>query len=348
MTLAARARSAGADPSLRDDDQAVELLRRRADHSSAFLALNQGTLHYRAPAIDGIVAFRPAGRRHVLQLCGPFAAPGDRLPLLLSFLGWAHGQSRRVTAVQLTRADAQQYAENGFVANQLGASYSVDLARFTLRGTKFYKLRNKISRATRGGVTVHELLPADLAKPAVQAELASIDARWLRAKGRHVKELTFMIGELGGRGASYRRVFVARAGDVAIAYVTYSPCFGARPGWLYDLTRRLPDSPPGTVEIVFATVVAKLQEEGCRWLHLGLTPFVGLEDRHELPHGASPLVRGLARAISEYGTAIYPGHTQEKFKLKWGPHHTEPEYIAFEPRPNLAAAWQLMRVTRAI
>lgn len=326
----------------------LDVLRRHADHSSAFLALNEGTLHYRVPDIDGLIAFRSAGRRHVIQLCGPFAAPGDRARLLRAFLEWAHSQGRRVTAVQLTRADAAQYVDAGFVANQFGSSYSIDLEQFTLRGVKFSSVRNMINRARRLGLTVDELNPGELEALSVRSVLDGIDTSWLREKGRHAKELAFMVGERGGRGARYRRVFVARVRGQMVAYVSYSPCFGSRPGWLYDLTRRRAEAPRGAVDIVFATALAKLRDEGCRWLHLGLTPFAGLDSEHELADGSSPLVRLLLRALSEHGAPLYPAHSQERFKRKWGPQHLEPEYIAFEPRPSAAAAWQLMRVTRAI
>jgi lysylphosphatidylglycerol synthetase-like protein (DUF2156 family) len=331
-----------------DERDGLDVLRRHAEHSSAFLALNLGTLHYRAPGVDGLIAFRPAGNRHLVQLCGPFAAAHDKAPLLRAFLKWAHDQRRRVTAVQLTRADAALYVENGFMANQLGSSYSIDLGRFTLQGKRFHGLRRQIRLATRFGIDVHELPPRELEQPSVQSTLASIDAMWLRAKGRHVKELAFMVGERGGSGARHRRVFVARKRGELIAYATYSPCFGSRPGWLCDLMRRRPDAPQGSVEIIFATVIAKLHEEGCSWLHLGLTPFVGLNDGFELTQGSSALVRRVIRGIGAHGSAIYPARTAASFKLKWGPHHIEPEYLAFEPRPNAGALWQLLRVTRVI
>lgn len=327
---------------------ALEVLRRHADHSSAFLALNQQTLHYRDRAIDGMIAYRPSGRRHLIQLCGPFAAPEDRVPLLRSFLAWARSGDRRVTAVQLMREDAEAYAGEGFAVNQLGSSYSIDLERFTLRGTRYMKLRNKLKRAARLGVTAAELEPAELEQQATHDAFDSIDREWLRGKGRMANELTFMVGEPWGRGAPYRRVFVARHEGRTIAYVTYSPCFGTQPGWLYDLTRRHPDAPPGTVELVFAAAVEALRAESCRWLHLGLTPLVGLDDAHELERGGSPTVKRFVRLLSERGEAIYPARDQEKFKLKWGPQQVVPEYVAFEGRPTPGAVWQLMRVTRAI
>lgn len=335
-------------PERSDVSSALDVLRRWSDHPSAFLALNEETRHFWAPGLDGFIAYRPSGRGHVIQMFGPFAAPDDRIPLQRAFGALARERRRRVTALQLTRRDAEEYVSEGYVVNQLGSSYSIDLERFTLAGTKFFKLRNKLKRAARLGVTVDELAPGELELPSTQADLASIDQPWLRAKGRHVKELTFMIGERGGRGAPHRRVFVARQDGRPTAYVTYSPCFGSRPGWLYDLTRRHPDSPPGTIELVFSTALERLREEQCRWLHLGLTPLVGLGEEHELKPGSSALVTRLVRELGARGQAIYPAQAQEKFKLKWGPHVIEPEYVAFERRPSLPAVWQIMRVTKAV
>jgi lysylphosphatidylglycerol synthetase-like protein (DUF2156 family) len=339
-TIAAEPRA----PELRERDRHVlHLLAEHGDHSSAFLTFNDGTEHYLDPAIDGFVAYRPAGRGHVVQLCGPVAEPGDRARLLESFRRWARAQKRRVTAVQLLRDDGELYARSGFTVNQFGTSYGVDLEQFTLRGTRFMKLRNKLKRSKRLGVTVEELAPAE--RPA--AELAAVDRDWLRSKGRLAKELEFMVGERAGRGDSQRRVFVARHEGATIAYVTYSPVHGARPGWLYDLTRRRPDSPPGTVELIFHTALERLQDEGVRWLHLGLTPYVGFAHENEIP-GYNRVAHTIMEQMGKRAGFLYPALTQLDFKLKWAPHVVEPEYIAWEGGVNPGALFQLMRVTGSI
>jgi lysylphosphatidylglycerol synthetase-like protein (DUF2156 family) len=325
----------------------LDILRRHGDHSSGFLALNDDTRHFTTPGIDGLIAYRPAGRRHLVQCCGPFAHAEDREPLLRSFCAWARSQGRSVSAVQLRREEAETYAVNGFVVNQLGSSYSIDLDAFTLRGTRFFKTRNKIARARRDGVTVEELCVEEFDDPTIAAELAAIDAEWLNGKGRHVKQLTFMVGERGGRGGPFRRVFVARRDGRALAYVTYSPCFGERPGWLYDLTRRRPDAPPGVIELVFQTALDQLRSEGCRWLHLGLTPLAGLSPEHEIVGSSNSAVRWLVRQLSDRGESLYPARSQDAFKRKWAPQLVEPEYIAFQGQP-LGAVWHLLRMTRAI
>ena len=338
------AAAASGAPELGERDRRVlELLAGHGDHSSAFLTFNDGTEHYLDPAIDGFVAYRPAGRGHVVQLCGPVSAAADRARLLESFKRWAKEEKRRVTAVQLLREDGELYARSGFTVNQFGTSYGIDLEEFTLRGTRFMKLRNKLKRSKRLGVTVDELAPGE--RPA--DELGAVDRGWLRSKGRLAKELKFMVGERAGRGDSQRRVFVARHEGRTIAYVTYSPVHGSRPGWLYDLTRRLPDSPPGTVELIFHTALEQLQAEGVRWLHLGLTPYVGFAHEHEID-GYNRVAHTIMEQMGKRAGFLYPALTQLDFKLKWAPQVVEPEYIAWEGGVNPGALFQLMRVTGSI
>ena len=329
------------------EDPAFRVIVDHADHSSAFLVLNDGTEHYLSDDRTGLVAYRRRGRRHLVQLCGPITPPQHRRRLLVEFLDWSHRQGRRVTAVQLTRSEAEIYAAHGFVVNQLGASYSIDLMGYALRGRRFVKTRNMINHARRRGVTVQEIAPTHPGRAEVDADLDSIDRSWLRTKGRHVKELTFMVGERGGRGRNLRRLFVARHQGAVVAYVTFSPVFGSRPGWLYDLTRRSPDAPPGTIEAIFHEAATRMQQESVPWLHLGLTPFAGLDTRNDLPQ-ASRTARRVIEAIGAHGPKLYPARSQQAFKLKWGPTLIEPEYLAFEGGLRPGALWQLLRITNTV
>ncbi|MEU1013725.1 DUF2156 domain-containing protein [Streptomyces sp. NPDC005890] len=316
-----------------------------ADHPSGALALNGSTVRWTGGGVPGLVAYRRC-RRHVVQFGGPFAAEGDKGALLDEFLDRvvAGGpRPSRLTAAQVRAADVPLYESRGFTVNQLGTSYSIDLSAFTLRGKHLAKVRQNVSRARRDGVTVVEVD----SRTADQSELDAVDAVWLRAKGRHVKELSFLIGERGGPGAALRRTFVARRHGRTVGYVTYSPAWGARPGWLYDLTRRTPEAPVGTIELVNLTALELFRAEGTAWLHLGLTPFAGLDDRHEPASASRSLTRAL-RLVAEHGRALYPARTQEAFKLKWAPRVREPEYVAFQGGVRPSAVWNLLRLTNSV
>ncbi|MGC9542251.1 bifunctional lysylphosphatidylglycerol flippase/synthetase MprF [Streptomyces sp. UG1] len=316
----------------------LDTLTEHSDNPSSFLALNSGNEYFRDQRWNGVCAYRRSGR-HVLQFGGPFTAPAHREQLLDSFVAHA---GRRLVAVQLQREDAELYAAHGFTVNQIGASYAVDLARFTLRGSRFVRLRNKISRARRAGLEVAEVQPGDDC-----AELDRVDEPWLRDKGRHVKELQFLVGQRTGPLQRHRRLFVGRIEGEAVGYINYSPVYGSRPGWLHDLSRRRPDAPPGVMEALNATVMEHLVADGAGWLHFGFTPFTGLDEEHEVP-GHSRTFARFARLLAERGKAIYPAVSQLEYKEKWAPHVVLPEYIAFLGKPRIPAVWRLLRATNAV
>ncbi|MEV6974090.1 DUF2156 domain-containing protein [Kitasatospora sp. NPDC093806] len=318
-----------------------KILERYADNPSAFLALNARTEYFTAEGIDGCVAYRTAGR-YLVQFAGPFAADRDRPALLAAFRKHAASRRKKVLAIQLQESDTELYATGGFTVNQMGASYAIDLSRFTLRGSKFVRLRNKISKAGRSGLVVTEDDPL-----AVDAELTELDRDWLRGKGRFAKELTFMVGERTGEVAPLRRLFVGRIDGAVIGYISYSPVYGTRPGWLHDLTRRRREAPPGVMEAINSHAITALSEDGAGWLHLGFTPFTALDPAHE-PPGASPMVARIVRFLAEHGEKVYPSATQVAYKEKWDPHAVLPEYLAFEGRPSLGAILRLMHLANAI
>ena len=337
------AKSEPASPSPRPELGTVAgILARRAENPSAFLALNDETCHFTVDGIDGVIAYRFAGRRTVVQFGGAFADPADQAPLLAAFLDFARAQRRKVAAVQLMRQDAELYATHGFTVNQLGADYARELSGFSLRGKKHMQLRNKVSRARRAGVSVIE---ADIDQ--LGPQLDEIDRIWLRSKGRHVKELKLMVGQRGGPAQPSRRLFAAldEAGMV-LAYVSFSPVYGARSGWLHDLSRRRPDAPPGVLELIVVTAIETFLAEQASHLHFGFTPFTSLSPEHEVT-GASRVGARILQFLAKHGSAIYPAASQLAYKEKWALDLVQPEYIAFQGRISLRRLWGLLRVTNA-
>ena len=106
------------------------------------------------------------------------------------------------------------------------------------------------------------------------AKLDEISRLWLESKGK--KELDFMVGEIGGPDDHDRRIFlVLDSSENPIAFISYVPVWGSeRPGYLHDLTRRIPDAPSGAMELCNAEAIARLRAEGVKYLHFGFTPFI--------------------------------------------------------------------------
>jgi lysylphosphatidylglycerol synthetase-like protein (DUF2156 family) len=319
----------------------LSALERYADNPSAFLALNRGNEYFTCRDIDGTVCYRRHGRR-LLQFGGPFTAAETRKELETKFVEHAHRNGQRVIGVQLQGSDAELFAELGFTVNQIGASYAVELTDFSLRGKRFVKLRNKISRALRTGLEIAEV---DAGK--YLENVQEIDQHWLRDKGRHAKELTFLIGEVGGEWQPLRKLFLGTIAGRPVAYISYAPVYGSRPGWLHDLSRRLPDCPPGVMEAINSHAIEHFRSLGTRWLHFGFTPFTGLDDAYR-PATASGVAAVIVRLIADHGDRVYPAKSQLEYKLKWFPSTVLPEYFAFDGGLSPRSLWSLVRATNVL
>jgi lysylphosphatidylglycerol synthetase-like protein (DUF2156 family) len=324
------------------------ILQRHADNPSAFLALNRDTSQFRLEGIDGLIAYRPSGRHHLIQFGGVFADASDQDKLLEAFLAMALRLRKRVIAVQLLKADAERYAAHGFTVNQFGASYACSLAGFELKGRPYVALRNKISRARRAGIEVGEVGVDIAVSGELDARLAEVDDEWLRGKGRHVKELRFMVGERGGPAGALRRLFVAREPDHdVVGYISFSPVFGRHPGWLHDLSRRRPGAAPGTMELAVITAVKRFQSEAVQYLHFGLTPFTGLGHEQEVAT-RSKVATGIVHLLATRGERIYPAASQLAYKQKWSPDLIQAEYVGFSNGVSLGGVWSLLRTSNIV
>lgn len=313
----------------------------RAQNPSSFLAANDGNSTFQLPGRPGVVVYRSTGR-YLVQFGGPFASDADRADLLTAFLALARDQGRRVVGVQLQADDVELYAANGFTVNQVGASYAVDLSRFSLKGTRFMRLRNKISRCHRAGVTVRESTVGEWADA-----MHELDTIWLRGKGEHARPLEFLVGQYGGSLERHRRLFVAVLDGELVGYISYSPVYGSRPGWMHDLSRRRPDLLPGLMEAINKAAIDTFVAEGVEWLHFGFTPFTGLSDDLE-PAGHSPGFAGLMRLLWEHGEEVYPAQSQLAYKNKWSPDLVLPEYVAFQGDASLSGFVHVFRAAGAL
>ncbi|MFD5813731.1 bifunctional lysylphosphatidylglycerol flippase/synthetase MprF [Streptomyces sp. NPDC127038] len=322
-------------------DSVVRPLRKYAENASAFLALNTGTEYFFAPGTEGFVAYRTSGG-YLIQFGGVFGPEEEQEKVLNAFLEFARGKRRKVCAIQLQRSDADLYARCGFTVNQVGSSFSLHLPEFTLKGSRFVKLRNKISRAKRSGLTIDEVAYEEVAE-----EIGALDRRWLRSKGRHVKEIEFLVGQCGGAAQSERRLFVGRVEGAVVSYISYSPAYGSRSGWLHDLSRRDNAVSPGVMEAVNAQAIETFRKEGAEWLHFGFTPFTCLDAGVEVS-AASPVTGKFMRFLADHGEKVYPSASQLAYKEKWAPQLVLPEYLAFHGRARFGAIWQILRVTKSI
>ncbi|MFI9206035.1 phosphatidylglycerol lysyltransferase domain-containing protein [Streptomyces sp. NPDC053048] len=311
-----------------------------SENPSSFLAVNEGNSYFTLPGRPGVVVYRPAGH-HLIQFGGPFAPDESYEDLLLGFRAFAESQGRTVSSIQLQERDARVYARHGFTVNQVGASYAVDLNTFTLAGSRYMQLRNKISRALRSGLTIVE---ADYEQWA--HGVREIDRLWLPIKGESARPLEYLVGQTGGDMQKHRRLFVGHIDGELIGYVSYSPVYGSNPGWMHDLSRRRPDSPAGVMEAINKAAIDVFRGEDVPWLHFGFTPFTSLSDDREV-EGHSLGFKWLMHYLWE-NQIVYPASSQLSYKEKWNQSLVLTEYAAFTGKASIDGFVNVWRAANAM
>lgn len=311
-----------------------------SENPSSFLAVNQGNSYFALPGRPGVIVYRPAGN-YFVQFAGPFAPTSSYVDLMEAFRSFTAGQGKKLAIIQLQERDARIYADHGYTVNQVGASYAVDLATFTLEGSRNVRLRNKISRALRCGLTVAEVDYDDWG-----ARVREVDQLWLPMKGEGARPLEYLVGQTGGEMQEYRRLFVGHIGEQLIGYLSYSPVYGSFPGWMHDLSRRRPDSPAGVMEALNKAAIDAFRSEGVPWLHFGFTPFTNMTDAREVP-GHSPAFQWLMRYLWE-DQVVYPASTQLAYKSKWNPTLITTEYAGFPDGASVDGFVNIWRAANAM
>ena len=172
------------------------------------------------------------------------------------------------------------------------------------------------------------------------------DLTGLAFGGNKARKLEFLVGEYGGPMQQHRRLFIGMLGQELAGYISYSPVYGSRPGWLHDLSRRLPEGPPGVMEAINKAAIDTFRAEQVHWLHFGFTPFTGLAP--DLEAGShSRWFRWLVHQLGVRGEAVYPAKTQLAYKNKWNPV-VLPEYIAFSRGASINGFLQVFRAANAL
>lgn len=322
-------------------------LRRYGDHPSGFIALEDGNEFFVDDELEGFVAYRSAGRYRFV-FSGPVGDPAREPEILDRFLAASKRDRRAVVAIQVPQRSLRLFADRGFVLNQVGTTWVVDLVNATLDGPAMRKTRQGVRRGERAGARVLEAGVDIPFSDELRDDLDAVDAQWLGPDGKSAKALQFMVGSRGGPLHDQRRLFVVQLDGRTIGYSQCAPAFGSQPGWLYDLNRLIPGS-PDVGDLQVWSVMKRLQDEGISHFHLGFTPFAELDEaRHTEGFPTSGLGTRAMRLLSRHGEAIYPIAGAVAWKNKWKPVTTRPEYVAFPNRLRLGAVARLMKLTNVL
>ncbi len=253
--------------------------------------------------------FGKQGRSWV-SLFGPFGDEREWPDLVWKFVEMATDHGGRAAFYQVRPVALPLYLDCGLHAFKLGEHAHVTLPDFDLKGAKRANLRSGVNRGQREGLVFDVLrTPAD-----VEAELPAlrkVSDAWLAQQ--RTREKRFSVGRFDADYLRRLPVAVARREGSIIAFANLLTT-DARQEASVDLMRYLPDSPPGTMDFLFAKIMLHLQAEGYQRFGLGMSPMAGMAERRRAPRW-----QRLGRLLFDHGERFYNFRGLHSFKDKFEP-----------------------------
>jgi phosphatidylglycerol lysyltransferase len=293
---------------------------------------------------DKHLMFSPSGRsflmfgkqgRSWVGLFQPFGDPREFADMVWQFIEMATDHGGRAAFYHVRPAALPLFLDCGLHLFKLGEHAHVELPGFNLKGASRANLRSGVNRAEREGLRF-EVVPAAHVGALLPALKAVSDA-WLAEQ--RSGEKAFSVGRFDDDYLRQLPVAVVRRDDRIIAFANLLTT-DARDEAALDLMRYVPDSPPGTMDFLMASILLHLQAEGYARFGLGMSPMAGMAER-----SGAPKWQRIARLVFEHGDRFYNFRGLRSFKDKFAPVW-EARFLA-APR-GIATAFILADVTTLI
>lgn len=261
-----------------------------------------------SPSGKSFLMFGKRGRSWI-ALFGPFGEASEWPDLVWSFVELASAHGGRPAFYQVRPVSLPLYLDCGLQAFKLGEHAHIELPEFSLKGAKRANLRSGMNRGEREGLSFEVLAPE--AATQAMAELQVVSDAWLDRQ--NTREKGFSVGRFDPSRPMHFPVALVRHEGRIIAFATLFVTDAAQEACV-DLMRHLPDSPPGTMDFLFARILLHLQAEGFQRFGLGMSPMAGMATRQSAPRW-----QRLGRVLFDYGERFYNFRGLFSFKDKFEP-----------------------------
>jgi phosphatidylglycerol lysyltransferase len=339
-------------------ERAADLLYCYGSQAHSFFAFAPENLRHLAPGGEGVIPYRLMGNVAVV-LGDPVCAPQACRRIMQNFLDLCRREDWLVAVFQAHPENLPVYRELGLPTFKIGEEAILNPQAFTLAGSALANVRTSCRRAERDGVSIqwYEGVPPE----ALFSQLREVSSSWLERKaGKGGTEMGFSMGRLDelpkaaarADAVANRRIALAGANAPATprfvtgvatgrdgrvcAFATFTPIYGTQMtpsmhsgykaqvrgwGWALDLMRKLPDAPPGVIELILVKAIERFQKCGAEVLSLGA---VALADTNQEMTASQ---RQIASFLVEHLRVLETHRSLLRFKQKFHPRW-ESRYVA--------------------
>lgn len=332
--------------------RATDLLYRYGSQVHSFFAFAPENLRHLAPGGEGVVAYRLIGNVAVV-LGDPLCASQSCKRVMQDFLDLCQREDWRVAIFQARPEYLPHYRALGLHAFKIGEEAILDPQTFSLAGSAMANVRYSCRRAERDGVSIqwYEGIPPETILNQLRTVSSSwLEHRAGKGAAEmgfslgRLDELTEAAARADviaerqvAQGWTPTRVaprFVTavatQSGGRVCAFATFTPIYGTQTippvdsgnkaqasnwawGWALDSMRKLPDAPPGVIELLLVRAIELFQKRGAAVVSLGV---VALADMNQEMSGSQ---RQLASFLAEHLRMLETHRSLLRFKQKFHP-----------------------------
>jgi phosphatidylglycerol lysyltransferase len=247
----------------------------------------------------------------------PIGEKQETEELIWQFKNLAEGSDGWPVFYEVGPGNLSGYIDLGMTVHKIGEEGRVNLAEFSLAGSRHKGLRYIHNRLSKEGYAFEVLAPDEVVP--VMPELKRISDEWL--KNKNAAEKGFSLGFFNKEYLQNFPVAVVRFQDRILAFANLWPG-GDKNELSIDLMRYANDAPRGIMDFIFSEIMFWGKEEGYHWFSLGMVPLSGLET-----HKAASMWSNIGTFIYRHGEHFYNFKGLRSYKDKFDPHW-QPRYIA--------------------
>jgi hypothetical protein len=305
----------------------VSILERNGRTALAHFHLLDDKLWFFSADDRAFIGYKLVGTTAV-ALGEPIGPRDSCVSAAVDFVEYCDGNGWVPAFHQVTEEGRAILIDAGLRSLKIGEEAIVDVQTFDLNARQHKNLRSALRRVERAGLHVIEF-DSPLADATIE-QLRDVSDAWLES-GHH-RERTFTLGRFDPTYLRETSVVAMADGDGDIAaFANILPTYQA-PDGNFDLMRRRPDAPNGTMDALFVGLINRFRAEGKRGMNLGLAPLANITG-DTLPDRA-------LRFLYERGNRAFNFDGLRHFKAKWEPCW-EARYLAYRSDgelPRVAAA----------
>ncbi len=281
---------------------------------------------------DKQVFFSPSGsliayayrNRTAVVLGDPIGPKDDALPAIRAFREYCYHNDWELAFYQTLPDYLDCYRQANLRALKIGQEAVVDLSTFSLKGGAMKSIRTSVNKMERLGYSCRVSQPPH--DEALFLQLEAISNEWLEE--RKSKEMKFSLGWFDRAYLNTTLILVIQdAGGQIIAFANLVDEYQNRE-LAVDLMRHRCDTPPGTMDYLFANLLLEAQQRHYQRFNLGLSGLAGVGES-----STDPAIERALHFIYSNVNLAYNFKGLHSFKEKFNPIWS-PRYLIY---PSLAS-----------